>query len=122
MPRPGSRPRSTSPSPIRAAAPAQAPAMLPSPPRTTMHKIRNDSQNLNISGERNCDQRAKNAPAKAPIPAEKAKATVLQRWASTPVEAAASSSSRMASQARPSLEALTRRITMQTRAVMARAR
>ena len=44
--------------------------MLPRHPSTTMQSNRKDSQNLNVYGERNMDQRARKQPAMAPMAAE----------------------------------------------------
>ena len=75
--------------------------MLPDPPMTTMATNRNDRLTMNALGSTYCCLEPNSRPARPPRVAPMAKAHSLNLKPATPITAAASSSSRIASQARP---------------------
>ena len=78
-----------------------APGMLPIPPRITMHRMLMDSMKRKLSGKTDEDQAAETAPANPAVEAPMAKAKSYSRVVWMPMARAATSSSRMAAQARP---------------------
>ena len=72
------------------------------PPRTTIASTVNDTMNVNWSGLTVTSFDALNTPAMPAVDAPSAKASSLVVTVLMPLAAAASSSSRIASQARPS--------------------
>ena len=84
------------------------PGMLPMPPSTTMHRMITDSKKVKLSGDTKAILAAKNAPT-TPAQAEPiTKASILSRKVLMPMAAAATSSSRIAIQARPMREEMSR--------------
>ena len=75
--------------------------MLPDPPMTTMATKRKDRLTMNALGSTYCCFEPNSSPARPPRVAPMAKAHSLNLKPATPMTAAASSSSRIASQARP---------------------
>ena len=82
--------------------------MLPMPPSTTMARIVNDTVNRNWSGLTKISFEALKTPAKPAVDAPRANASSFVVTVLMPFAAAASSSSRMAIQARPSRESWSR--------------
>ena len=87
--------------PIITTAAMATPIWLPMPPSTTIERIVADSRNVNESGEMKPRRAAKNEPAKPANIAPMAKAVSLVLVVLMPSERQAISSSRSASQARP---------------------
>ena len=87
--------------PIMTTAATATPIWLPMPPSTTMATITADSMKVKLSGEMKPWRAAKNEPAKPPNMAPIAKAVSLVLVVLMPSERQAISSSRSASQARP---------------------
>src|SRR4051812_18431956 len=96
-----SRLRRSSGAPISATAAMATPNWEPIPPSTTMARMIADSRKLKLSGEMKPCRTAKNDPAKPPNMAPMAKAVSLMLTVLMPSERQAISSSRSASQARP---------------------
>src|SRR5581483_3024458 len=96
-----SRSRMISVPPIMATAATATPIMLPMPPSTTMATIIADSMKVKDSGEMKPWRAAKKEPANPPNIAPMAKAVSFVLVVFTPSERQAISSSRSASQARP---------------------
>ena len=89
-----------------------APGIDPMPPSTTMHTTNTDSMKVNDSGLMNCPRSANVTPAMPPhsAPSENAHSFV-RRDVDAARDAAATSSSRIATHARPSRESSSRRMT-----------
>ncbi len=87
--------------PIMMTAAMATPIWLPMPPSTTIDRITANSMNVNVSGEMKPCREAKNAPATPPNMAPMAKAVSLALVVLMPSARQAISSSRSASQARP---------------------
>ena len=87
------------------------PIWLPMPPSTTMARMVADSMKVKDSGEMKPCRAAKNAPAKPPNMAPIAKAVSLVLVVLMPSERQAISSSRSASQARPTGRRRSRTVT-----------
>ena len=98
------------------------PGMLPEPPSTTAARISTESRNGKLSGVMAICLDAKITPAMPPIDAPMAKAQSLNLKVGTPISSAASSSSRIACQARPTRLRSSRRPTKITRTIMASTR
>ena len=103
-------------------APSTAPGIEPMPPRITMASTPIDSRNVNDSGLMNTCLAAKTTPITPANDAPQAKARSLARTSGTPMAWAASSSSRMASHARPMCESSRRRLTRITTTTIASTR
>ena len=88
--------------------------MLPMPPRTTIASTMIDSNRPKLSGLMNCCVAEKTAPAMPPNEAPIANARSLTLRVLMPIALAATSSSRIASHARPSREFCSRRLTTMT--------
>ena len=82
-------------------APIATPQKLPMPPSTTMARTVNETTNVNWSGLTVTSFEALNTPAIPAVDAPRAKASSLATTVLMPLAAAASSSSRIASHARP---------------------
>ena len=87
--------------PIMTTAAMATPIWLPMPPSTTMATITADSMKVKLSGEMKPWRAAKNEPAMPPIMAPSANAVSLVLVVLMPSDRQAISSSRNASQARP---------------------
>ena len=87
--------------PIMTTAAMATPIWLPMPPSTTMARMIADSMKVKLSGVTKPWRAAKNEPAKPPNMAPMAKAVSLVLVVLMPSERQAISSSRSASQARP---------------------
>src|SRR5690606_14186783 len=77
------------------------PSLLPCPPSTTAHRNSIELMMLNVGGATYWTCPAYNAPDSPPIAAPITNAQTLNLKVLTPITSAASSSSRMAIQARP---------------------
>ena len=82
-------------------APKMTPSLLPCPPSTTAHRNSIELMMLKVGGATNCTWPAYSAPDSPPMAAPITNAHSLNRKVLTPITSAASSSSRMATQARP---------------------
>ena len=82
-------------------APRMTPSLLPWPPSTTAHRNSTELMTLKFVGTTNCTWPAYSAPDIPPMAAPITNAHSLNRKVGTPITSAASSSSRMATQARP---------------------
>ena len=82
--------------------------MLPIPPRMTIARTVNETVNMNWSGETMVSLDALNTPARPAVVAPSANASSFVVIVLIPFAAAASSSSRMAFQARPTRESCNR--------------
>jgi len=91
-----------------------APRIEPMPPKITMARIRMDCTSVKDSGLTNSCLAAKTTPMAPEKAAPVAKAMSLVRSRAMPMARAATSSSRMATQARPSGESLRRTLTRVT--------
>ena len=89
-------------------APAATPQMLPMPPRTTIARTVKLTVKPNCVGETMASLELRYTPARPDVEAPMAKASSLVVTVLMPMLAAASSSSRMAIQARPSRESCSR--------------
>ena len=89
-------------------APAATPQMLPIPPRMTIARTVNDTVNTNWSGQTIVSFEALKTPARPAVVAPSANASSLVVTVLIPLAAAASSSSRIAFQARPTRESCSR--------------
>ena len=98
------------------------PIWLPMPPSTTMARIIADSMKVKLSGEMKPCRAAKNEPAKPPNIAPIAKAVSLVLVVLMPSERQAISSSRSASQARPTGRRRSRSVTKVVSSASARIR
>ena len=107
---------------VTTVAPSTAPGIDPIPPRITMARTPIDSRKVNDSGLMKTCLDANTTPITPAKDAPQAKASSLARTSGTPMAWAASSSSRIASQARPRCESASRRLTMMTTTTMARTR
>ena len=96
-----SNPRNRSGSQAMRNAPRMTPSRLPEPPSTTAHRISADRMNGKLSGVIEVVWAAKMAPARPPTEAPMTNETILNRNVGTPISSAASSSSRIAAQDRP---------------------
>ena len=105
------RSRNSSKPPIMTMAASAVPSWLPRPPSTTMASTMADSMKVKLSGLMKAARVAKNAPAKPPKVAPMAKAVSLVVVTLMPKERQATSSSRSASQARPSAARRRRSVT-----------
>ncbi len=103
---------------VTAVAPRIAPGMEPIPPRITMDRTPMDSRKVNDSGLMNTCLALKTAPIAPANDAPQAKARSFIRTSGTPMACAATSSSRIASQARPMWESSSRRLTRMTTRTM----
>src|SRR5580692_6855231 len=112
--------RSASVPPIMATAATATPIWLPMPPSTTMARMVADSMKVKDSGEMKPCRAAKKAPAKPPKPAPIANAVSLVLVVLMPSERHAISSSRSASQARPTGRRRSRTVTKAVRNTSAR--
>ena len=99
---------------VTTVAPTTAPGIEPMPPRITMASTPIDSRNVNDSGLMKTCLAENTTPITPANEAPQAKASSLARTSGTPMAWAASSSSRMASHARPMCESSSRRLTMMT--------
>src|SRR6266478_3314076 len=95
-------------------APRITPQMLPMPPSTTIETTMIDSTSTKLSGEINACMAENMPPARPPKLAPMAKASSFTLRVLMPIAAAAISSSRIASQARPMREFCSRRLMMIT--------
>src|ERR1035437_4881784 len=84
-------------------APRMTPSLLPWPPSTTAHKNNMELMTLKPVGTTNCTCPAYSAPESPPMEAPITNAHNLNLKVGTPMISAASSSSRMATHARPTL-------------------
>ena len=84
-------------------APTSGPASEPAPPMITTSTKRIDCENENVDGVTKPESDAKNAPATPAYTAEMAKASVLMRTGSRPIDSAATSVSFTARIAAPAL-------------------
>src|SRR6266542_3404075 len=107
---------------VTTVAPMIAPGIEPMPPRMTMARTPMDSRNVNDSGLMNTCLAENTTPITPAKEAPHAKESSLARTSGTPIACAASSSSRMASQARPMWESSRRRLTRTTTTTMASTR
>src|SRR6476620_6593652 len=82
-------------------APRMTPSLLPCPPSTTAHRNSTELTTLKFVGTTNCTWPAYKAPDRPPMLAPMVNAHSLNLNVGTPMISAASSSSRMATQARP---------------------
>ena len=89
-------------------APTATPQMLPMPPRTIIARTVNDTVNRNWSGLTRVSLEALKTPAKPAVVAPRANASSFVVTVLMPLLAAASSSSRIAIQARPIRESWSR--------------
>ena len=85
-------------------APRATPGMLPMPPSTTIERMRMDSIRMKLSGLTKPWSPEKITPEKPAVLAPMAKASSLVVVVLIPIPRAASSSSRIAAQARPMRE------------------
>ncbi len=108
--------------PIMTMAAMATPIWLPMPPSTTIDRIVADSRKVNDSGEMKPCRAAKNEPAKPANIAPIAKAVSLVLVVLMPSERQAISSSRSASQARPTGSRRRRMVTKQVSSASARIR
>src|SRR6185503_7823364 len=106
--------------PIMGMAAMATPIWLPMPPSTTIDRIVADSRNVNDSGEMKPCRAAKNEPAKPANIAPMAKAVSLVLVVLMPSERHATSSSRSASQARPTGSRRNRTVTKAVSSASAR--
>src|SRR5581483_5843536 len=102
--------------------PMSAPGTVPIPPRTTAASRVTDCRKLYDSGEICRPKWASTVPAAPARKAPMAKASSLSRTVLTPMAAAATSSSRIATQARPMRLSLSRVKARMTKAITTRAR
>src|SRR5712691_1677591 len=107
---------------VTAVAPRMAPGIEPMPPRITMASTPIDSRNVNDSGLMKSCLAEKTTPMTPANDAPQAKARSFARTSGTPIACAATSSSRMASHARPMCESSSRRFTRTTTATMSSTR
>ena len=114
--------RSPSVPPIIAIAAMATPSWLPMPPSTTMARMVADSMKVKDSGEMKPCRAAKNAPAKPPNAAPIENAVSLVVVVLMPSERQAISSSRSASQARPTGSRRSRMVTKAVNITSARMR
>ena len=117
-----SRPRNTSKPPIITSAAMATPSWLPRPPSTTIARMIALSMKVKLSGLMKAWRVAKKAPAKPPNMAPSAKAVSLVVVMLMPSARQAISSSRNASQARPSGWRRSRRVTQLVSSARARIR
>ena len=89
-------------------APTATPQTFPMPPRTTMARTVNDTSKRKRFGVTVWSLAAMKTPARPAVDAPSAKARSFVTMVLTPLAAAASSSSRIAAQARPSRESWSR--------------
>ena len=101
--------RSTSGTTTRMIAPSTTPGMLPIPPSTTIARIVIDSSRMKLSGLTKPWRPKKMTPENPAGPAPRAKARSFVVVLLIPIVCAASSSSRIAAQARPIREPWSRR-------------
>src|SRR6202521_251141 len=106
--------------PIITIAAMATPIWLPMPPNTTIDRMVADSRNVKDSGEMNPCRAAKNEPAKPANIAPMAKAVSLVLVVLMPSERQAISSSRNASQARPTGRRRSRTVTKAVSSTRAR--
>src|SRR5690606_20188874 len=112
--------RSTSGKAASRKAPRMTPGTCPSPPSTTMATISTDSCKVKDSGETKPWKLANSTPPTPPKAAPRPKASSLRLRVFKPMALAASSSSRMAIQARPRRESCKRRLMMTATTTRAR--
>src|SRR5437667_419486 len=103
---------------VTAMAPRTAPGIDPMPPRITIERTPIDSRKVNDSGLMKSCLAEKTTPMTPANEAPHAKARSFARTSGTPMAWAATSSSRMASHARPMCESSSRRLTTMTTATM----
>ena len=107
---------------VTTVAPTIAPGIEPIPPRMTIARTPIDSRNVNDSGLMKTCLAENSTPMTPANDAPQANAMSFMRTSGTPMALAASSSSRIASHARPMWESSSRRLTMMTATTMRRAR